>query len=159
MSEEELNNIVDRLAEEYEFKKSTIRRYYRLFKKYPMFCDEDAEVCLELLCQSRNEAEATYRAYLAKCKTKSEADSEISYNVDSLTSSMAKILLEVYPDYYYTEDKDFIKSIIYDENEYDIMERDEYVEDVRDVYIKEKHDILQKIFEEEMNKMQLTKHK
>ena len=44
-----------------------------------------------------------------------------------------------------------------DENEYDIMERDEYVEDIRDAYIKEKRDIQQKIFEEEMNKMQLTK--
>ena len=125
MLKEELDAIAERLSEEYEFQPSTIHRYYRLLNTYPVFYDDHAEECLELLCQERNSAELKYGKYLIEHKKNPEGAKEIRYDIDSLDSSIKKVLKIVYPDYYDQESIIFNTPRIYDANEYDIMEREE----------------------------------
>ena len=123
-----LRKIFIELSRKYEFSEKVIKKWYYYLKQYPVFDDDNGFYCLEILCQKR---------------LSSSIDEEYPY-----TDAQSFNLCADYSLYYvYGEEakpylsKEFIEllegkydieedQIEYDEFDYDIMERDEYLENL-----------------------------
>jgi len=157
MTEEELNNIIDIIADEYESRRQTIINYYLLLKQYPMFKEEDLEECLELLCQKRSTAESSWQIYVAKCIQRREKIDPKTSGIDTIQQSAEKVLREVYPDYFEEMARHRALSIVEDLGEYDVMERDEVAEEAFWKYALDIEDMREK--DREKNKKEKEKTK
>lgn len=138
-----IEEIIENLAEEYGTRPQTLRNYYEILKEYPMFNDEDAMECLSIICAER-------------IRTVVRTDDKFISDVTGLpvqkfkarTKSIKEIindaLLEVYPEYYDAEERFSISSVMYDETEYDVMEREDQLENMVSQYYDEADDIRMK---------------
>lgn len=135
-----IDEIIELLSLEYGFRKNTIKKYYDVLKKVPVFKDEDAMECLSIICEEKahaiTEMIVTYQDNESGLITSREQK-----KTKSVGDIIRMALREVYADYYEVIDKFNGNSMIYDETEFDVMEREEIEEDTIWSYVDEITDI------------------
>ena len=135
-----IEEIIETLAEEYGIKPKTIKRYYDMLKEYPAFDDRDAMKCLSLICEDRVHA-VVQMQILYESSKHGLCVRDAKPKFKSVQAVVDDVIREVYEERYEAMENFSGNSMIYDETEYDVMEREDQVEDVLYKYIDEMEDI------------------
>ena len=135
-----IEEIIEMLSDEYGIKPNTVRRYYDILKEYPVFDDKDAMECLALICSDRvNTAVQMHIMYVSNKTGLCEVTRKMRYK--SIQNVIEDVLKDVYEDHYESVEKFGGNSMIYDETEYDVMEREDQVENMLYKYVDQIKDI------------------
>ena len=119
-----MKDIIDYLSMEYRLHPRTISGYYEMLKQSPLFEEADAMECLTMLWGERVTESFLYKQQLEENRRAHENN---PIRVNSLETSIENTLRFVYSYKYEAMERaiSFGTLLLYDENEFDIMERDD----------------------------------
>ena len=152
MENKEIEGIIERISTDYQIQKGTVTKYYEMLKAYPIFYDEDAEMCLELLCQERSTAEHLFQVYVTECLKNGVHVDPRNSDVDTVQQSVEKVIKEVYSEYFEEMRRYNGSSLVEDLGQYDVMEREEVRDEALLKYWYDMEDIREKGKEKEKQK-------
>ncbi len=138
-----IEEIIAVLSADYGVRPNTLRKYYEMLKEYPIFQEEDAMECLSIICEERipivTIAEEKFISDVTGLPTQKF---RIRYKL--IKDIIENTLRDVYPEYGDEVEKIAMSPIMYDEAEYDVMERDDQLDYLIDKYYDEADDIRMK---------------
>ena len=153
----DIKDIIEELSEEYGLKPRTISKYYGMLKQDPMFNDDDAMECLSMVCGERVTAAVSYQRQLEHNRLFNEHK---RIKVKSLRASIEDALNSIYSDQIAAMRRATQGiSLMYDETEYDIMEREDQMFETAVAYFDESEDIRIKARDAEKRAKQKLKNK
>lgn len=137
MEKDYLNAIIENLSIEYEITPATIKKYLSMLRKSPLFDEEDAAECLTLLCDDR-----MHVAELIKDQIEYNRKHHVVRALHSkkLSESVSDVIKTVYGDLVGMDELS-PEPRIYDETDYDVMEREDKIMDEMIEYFEHRLDI------------------